>query len=132
MVTRTEILARPKGGLYNQYDEVIDQATTAAFVTAIDVDSRPVRESVIVIHNVTAGDLDYKILGNARDFDTIVDPDGSNDDDKGWVEVVAETIITTGSAPDVVIVTNPYTRLIVQIKHTTATTNVSVWHRGES
>ncbi|KKL10480.1 hypothetical protein LCGC14_2555350, partial [marine sediment metagenome] len=48
MVVRTEILSRPKGGLYNQFDEVEDVATTSAFVTALDIDLRAVRESVVI------------------------------------------------------------------------------------
>lgn len=129
--TVTKTLPRPQGGIYNQFDEVIDQATTSSFVIAIDIDSRAVRESVIIIHNVTGGDLDWEILGNARNFDTIVAPTGTNDDDKGWVVVASGSIATT-IAPTVTAITNPYTKLIVQIKHGTTTTNTSVWHRGES
>ncbi|HEC66170.1 MAG TPA: hypothetical protein ENI23_12840 [bacterium] len=131
MVVRTEILSRPKGGLYNQFDEVEDVATTSAFVTALDIDLRAVRESVVIIHNVTAGDLDYQILANARDFSNIVAPTGTNDDDKGWVSLQSASI-ASGAIPAIETLSNPYTRMVIQIKHTTATTDVSIWHRGES
>ncbi len=131
MVTLSEIIPRPKGGLYNQFDRAEDVATTATFATTLDVDIRPVRESVFIMHNVTGGDLDYQILGNAKAFNDIVDPTGTNDDDKGWV-VLASASVASGAVPAIETLSDPYTRLVVQIKHTTATTNVSVWHRGES
>ena len=118
------------GVQYAHYDKQIDQATTSSFVTALDIDSRPIRESVIVIHNVTAGDLDYQILANAEAFDDIVDPTGTDDDDKGWV-VLKSASIATGIAPAIETFSNPYTRVVVQIKHTTLTTNTRLWHRGE-
>ncbi len=76
-------------------------------------------------------DLDYKILGNLRPLASIVTASGTNDDDKGWVTLVSGSIATTG-APDVHTLSNPYTRVIVQIKHTSSTTNCDIWHRGEN
>ena len=119
------------GVQYAHYDKQIDQATTSSFVTALDIDSRPIRESVIVIHNVTAGDLDYQILANAEVFDDIIDPTGTDDDDNGWIVLKASTSITSGAAPAIETFSNPYTRVVVQIKHTTATTDARIWHRGE-
>jgi hypothetical protein len=115
-------------GLYNENEEV---ATTSSYVTALDVDSRTIRESVFVIHNNAAGDLDWQILANPRPLGSIVDPTGTDDDDKGWVTLGSGSV-ASGAAPSVQTLSNPYTRIIVQIKHTTATTNADIWHRGEN
>ena len=55
----------------------------------------------------------------------------TNDGDKGWVALVTGSVATT-VAPDGHTLSNPYTKGIVQIKHTTGTTNVDSWHRGEN
>jgi len=130
-VDRAEQIKSSRGGIYNQYNETEEVATTASFVTALDVDCVPIRESLFIIHNNAGGDLDYQILGNVRHLDDIVAPSGTNDDDKGWI-VIASASIATTVAPDEVVVTKNYTQIVVQIKHTTATTNVDIWHRGEN
>lgn len=129
--TRSEKLQSPQGEIYNQYDKNLGTATTGSFVTVLTVDSTAIRESVFVIHNRTAGDLDYEILGNAEHLDDITAPTGTDDDDDGWVTLASASIATT-VAPDVVPITNPYTQIVVRIKHTTATTDVDVYHRGEN
>lgn len=129
--TRSEKLQSPQGEIYNQYDKNLGVATTGSFVTALTVDSTPIRESVFIIHNNAAGDLDYQILGNAEHLDDIVAPTGTDDDDKGWVVLKSASIATT-VAPDIETLSNPYTQIIVQIKHTTLTTDVDIWHRGEN
>ncbi|KKM02105.1 hypothetical protein LCGC14_1787750 [marine sediment metagenome] len=129
--TRTERLQSPKGEIYNQYDKNLGTATTASFVTALTVDCTPIRESVVVIHNNAAGDLDWQILGNSDHIDDIVAPTGTNDDDKGWVIIQSGSKATT-VAPEVITFSNPWTQIIIQIKHTTLTTDVDVWHRGEN
>lgn len=129
--TRTEKLQSPQGEIYNQYDKNLGTATTASFVTVLTVDSTAIRESVFVIHSRTGGDLDYEILGNAEHLDDITAPTGTDDDDDGWVNLASASIATT-VAPDVVAITNPYTQVVVRIKHTTATTDVDVYHRGEN
>jgi len=126
-----EKLTNDGGSLIGLYNENEGVATTASFVTVLDVDSRTVRESVFIIHNNAAGDLDYQILANARPLESIVDPSGTNDDDKGWVVLSSSSIATT-AAPSIETLSNPYTRVIVQIKHTTLTTDVDIWHRGEN
>jgi len=126
-----EKLANDGGSLTGQYNENEEVATTAAFVTALDVDSRSIRESVFIIHNNAGGDLDYQILANARPLADIVAPAGTNDDDKGWVVLSTGSIATT-VAPTIETLSNPYTKVIVQIKHTSLTTNVDIWHRGEN
>lgn len=129
--TRSEILSRKLGKIYEQYDENESIATTSSFVTLLDIDARAVKESVIVIHNEAGGDLDYQILGNAKDIRSVVAPTGTNDDDKGWV-VLATGAIATTEVPEIQTFSNPYSKVILQVKHTTATTDVSAWHRGEN
>lgn len=114
----------------DQYDEIIATATTATFVNALTVNSIGIRESIFVIHNETAGDLDWEILANARTPSLITAPDGTNDDDEGWV-VLKTGSIASGAVPVVESLSNPYTQVVVRIKHTTATTNVDIYHRGE-
>lgn len=129
--TRSERLQSPKGEIYNQYDKNLGTATTASFVTALTVESVPIRESVIVIHNNAAGDLDWQILANAEHLDDIIAPTGTDDDDEGWVSIETGSIATT-IAPKIVTFSNPWTQIVVQIKHTTLTTNADIWHRGEN
>lgn len=115
----------------DQYDEIEEVATTASFVNTLTINSVGIRESHLIIHNNAGGDLDYEVLGNNKDPADIVAPTGTNDDDKGWVEVVTPASIATTVAPDEINITNSYSQVIVRIKHTTATTNVDIWHRGE-
>ena len=129
--TQREKISNDGGSLIGQYNETEEVATTAAYVTVLDIDVRTIRESAFIVHNNAGGDLDYKILGNLRPLANIVTASGTDDDDKGWVELVSGSIATTG-APDVHTLSNPYTRVIVQIKHTSSTTNVDIWHRGEN
>jgi len=104
-------------------------ATTASFVTCLDVDARRVRDGELIIHNNAGGDLDYQVLATVKDFDTVSDPTGTDDDDKGWIVHTSASQATT-AAPDEITIAKTYSRLIVQIKHTTLTTNVDVWFRG--
>jgi len=129
--TRTERLASPQGEIYNRYDKNLGTATTGTFVTVLTVDSTAIRESVFVIHNRTGGDLDYQILGNSEHLDDITAPTGTNDDDDGWVVLGTGSIATT-VAPSVETLNNPYTQVVLQVKHTTTTTTADVWHRGEN
>jgi len=107
----------------------INVATTAAFVTNLDVDARLIRDGELFIHNVTAGDLDYQVLVTTEDYDAVVLPTGTNDDDKGWV-VHSSASIASAAAIAEITFAKTYTRIIVQIKHTTATTDVNVWFNG--
>jgi hypothetical protein len=110
--------------------ENLGTATTAAFVSLLDIDCRNVIDGLVVIHNKTGGDLDYKILATIRDYDTVSLPTGTDDDDKGWVEQTAETVIATTAAPDQIVISNTWSRIVVQAKHTTLTTDVDVYFRG--
>lgn len=130
-VNRSEVLSKPLGRIYEQYNHNKSVATTASFVTLLDIDCRAVKESVFVIHNETAGDLDYQILANAEDIRSVVAPTGTDDDDDGWVVLASGSIATT-VAPVVESLSNPYSTIILQVKHTTLTTDVSAWHRGEN
>lgn len=129
--TPREKVSNDGGSLVGQYNENEEVATTGTFATALDIDSRSIRESVFIIHNNAGGDLDYQILANAKPLSSIVDPTGTNDDDKGWVTLATASVATTAD-PSIQTLSNPYTRVIVQIKHTTSTTNVDIWHRGEN
>lgn len=129
--TPREKIANDGGSLVGLYNENEEVATTASFATVLDIDSRTIRESVFIIHNNAAGDLDWQILANAKPYSSMVDPTGSNDDDKGWVTLGSGSV-ASGAAPTVQTLSNPYTRLIVQIKHTSSTTNADIWHRGEN
>jgi len=124
-------IAKDGSNVLDQYDEIEEVATTATFVNTLTINSIGIRESHLIIHNNAGGDLDYEVLGNNRDPSLIVAPTGTNDDDKGWVNVVTPASIATTVAPDEINITNTYTQVIVRIKHTTATTNVDIWHRGE-
>ncbi len=129
--TQREKIANDGGSLVGVYHENEEVATTCAFVTALDFDARLVRESVIVVHNNTVGDLDFQVLANARPLKSIIAPTGTNDDDDGWVVIQTGSVATT-VAPTVITFSNPWTRVIVQIKHTALTTNADIWHRGEN
>ena len=130
-VSRPERLESPQGAIFNQYDKNLGLSTTSSFVTVLTVESIPIRESVFIIHNKGAGDLDWQILGNAEDLIDIVAPTGTNDDDKGWVVLKASSV-ASGAAPSVETLSNPYTQVVVRLKHTTTTTDVDIWHRGEN
>ncbi len=130
-VDREERLKSSRGEIFNQYNKNLGTATTASFVNLLTIDATPIRSSVFVIHNRTAGDLDFEILGNAETDADITAPTGTNDDDKGWVVLNTGSIATT-VAPTVVAITDPYTQLVVRAKHTTTTTTVDIWHRGEN
>lgn len=120
-----------KSNFLDQYDEIEETATTASFVIALTINCVGVRESEIFIHNNAGGDLDYEVLGNLRDPTLIVAPTGTDDDDKGWVPVVAAGSIASGAVITEINFSNPYSQVVLRIKHTTATTNVDIWHRGE-
>ena len=107
-------------------------ATTASFVTIIQVDPIDINRSTIVIHNSAAGDLDYQILATTRALSLIEEPTGTDDDDKGWVVLSSASIATTAVPKIETASFDPYTRFVVQVKHTTLTTNVSVYFTGRA
>jgi len=119
-------------GVTIYHDKNLNVSTTSSFVTALDIITSSLRESTFVIHNKGAGDLDYQILGNLDVNADITLPTGTNDDDDGWIILKASTSIGTGTAPSVETLSNPYTRILIQIKYTTGTTTANLWHRGQS
>jgi len=103
---------------------------TASYTTILDIDNRNVVDGLFIIHNSAAGDCTYKILATIRDYDTVVLPTGTDDDDKGWIVHTAETVAATTTAPDEIVIANTYSRIIVQVKYVTTTTNVDAYFRG--
>lgn len=133
--TREERLTSPKGEIYNKYDENLGVSTTSSFVNQLIIDSTPLRDSVIIIHNNGAGDTDFQIMGNARHPDDIVNPTGTTATDRtnGWVILLNGTgSIASGAVPLKQSFTNPWSRVVVQVKHTTTTTSVNIHSRGEN
>ncbi len=116
----------------DQHDEIENVSTTPTFVTALTVNGILPRESTFVIHNKGSGDLSYQILGNIRDISKIVEPTGTNDDDKGWIVLKDSTSIAADAVPAKETLSNPYTQILVQIKHLTSTTTVNIYHKGEA
>ena len=114
---------------YNKYAKNEAVATTASLVNILTVDMRALTQGNLVIHNRAAGDVDYVVLATMRDFATIVAPTGTDDDDEGWVVIDSASIATT-VAPDEINITLPYTQIVVQIKHTSLTTDVDIWFKG--
>lgn len=112
-----------------EYDETLAQATTSGFLSAIDINVRDIDESLFLIHNSAAGDLSYDILGTIRYPNIQVTPTGTDDDNKGWKSLNSGTI-ASGAVPAVFALTNPYSRIVILIKHVSATTNVDVYYRG--
>ncbi len=107
-------------------------ATTSSFVTIIQVDPIDINRSTIIIHNSAAGDLDWQILGTTRALSLIEEPTGTDDDDKGWVTIVSGSISTTVAPTIETQSEDPYTRYVVQVKHTTLTTTANVWFTGRA
>lgn len=112
-----------------EYDEKLAQATTTSFVIALDIDIRDIDECMFLIHNSAAGDLTYDILGTIKYPNTQVTPTGTDDDNKGWKSLNSGTV-ASGGVPLVFALTNPYSRIVILIKHVTTTTNVDVYYRG--
>lgn len=108
-------------------------ATTGSLINALTVNLQAIKIGTgqIMIHNQTAGDLDYVILGTYADAATIVAPTATDDDDDGWIQIAAASIATTVSPVEIAI-TKGYSQVVVQIKHTTLTTNVDIWFRASN
>jgi len=124
-------LGRLKNGVYENYAENLAVVTTGTFENALDVDCRAVFKANIVIHNDAGGDLDFRILANIRPIADIVAPVAvdSTNRGNGWI-VLSTGSIATSAAPTQYKVEESYTKVIVQIKHTTSTTNTDIYYRG--
>jgi hypothetical protein len=131
-----EKYANDGGSLVASYNKNIDVTTTDSYAVALDIDSRGVRESVIVIHNTDpTNSIDYDVWANP-DIYPAVDITGTaaTDYDNGWVLIGAETSIAAGAVPVIETLSNPYSRVVVRIKATVASNQgvVRLWHRGEN
>ena len=125
------------GSLVGNYNKNIDVTSTDAFVVALDIDSRGVRQSVITIFNTHAtNSIDYDIWGNPDLLCAITDITTTCDTnyDNGWVSLKGTTAQAAGVAPAIQTLDNPYTRIVVRIKATSGGNQgtVRVWHRGEN
>lgn len=114
----------------DQYDEALDATTTSSYVNTLTINSIGVSNSTITIHNNGLGDLDYELLATVRNPTDIVAPTGTDDDDEGWIELVAEVQLAADAEIDEIIVVNRYTQIVVRTKHTTLATEVDILHRG--
>ena len=56
--TQREKISNDGGSLIGQYNETEEVATTAAYVTVLDIDVRTIRESAFIVHN-NAGGLNW-------------------------------------------------------------------------
>jgi len=125
------------GSLVGNYNKNIDVTSTDAFVVALDIDSRGVRESVFVLFNTAAAnDINYDIWGNADILSAITDitTTCNTNYDNGWVLLKASTTLTASAAPTIETLDNPYTRVVVRIKATAGGSQGTLrgWHRGEN
>jgi len=123
---------KPKISITENYAKNLSTTITNAYVNELDVDSRGDTTSNIIIHNGGVGDLDYRVLGTCEHIDSIVAPvvsDGINRDN-GWIVLVTGSIATTTVPKEYDIANNFYTKIVVQVKFTTATTVTRTWYRG--
>lgn len=124
-------LGRLKNGVYENYAENLAVATTGAFVNQLDVDCRAVSKANIVIHNDASGDLDFRILANIKPIASIVAPIATDSTNRGngWI-ILSAGSVASSAVPTQYKVDETYTKVIVQVKHTTATTNTDIYYRG--
>ena len=124
-------LGRLKNGVYENYAENLAVATTGAFVNQLDVDCRAVSKANIVIHNDASGDLDFRILANIKPIASIVAPIATDSKNRGngWI-ILSTGSVASSAVPTQYKVDETYTKIIVQVKHTTATTNTDIYYRG--
>ena len=123
---------KPKISITENYAKNFSTTITDAYVNELDIDSRGDVIGNIIIHNGGVGDLDYRILGTCEHIDSVVAPVvtvGTNRDN-GWVELAAGSIATTAVPKEYDIEENFYTKIVVQVKFTTASTVTRTWYRG--
>ena len=122
----------PKVSMNENYAKNFSTTITDAYVNELDIDSRGDVTSDIIVHNGGVGDLDYRILGCCEHIDSVVAPVvtvGINRDN-GWVELATGSIATTAVPFEYKIADNHYTKIVVQVKFTTASTVTRTWYRG--
>ena len=128
----TSRFGKLKNGVYESYNENLAVSTTAVFVNQLDVDCRASKIIDIIVHNDGSGDLDYRVLANIKQIDSIVAPVSSDTTNRsnGWIILSADSIATTTVPKEYKITDNIYTKVMVQVKHTTLTTPVNIYERG--
>ena len=122
----------PKVSITENYAKNFSTNITNAYVNELDVDSRGDVTGNVIIHNGGVGDLDYRVLGTCEHIDEVVPPvvsDGINRDN-GWIVLVTGSIATATVPKEYDIANNFYTKIVVQVKFTTATTITRTWYRG--
>ena len=123
---------KPKISITENYAKNLSTTITNAYVNELDVDSRGDTTSNIIIHNGGVGDLDYRVLGTCEHIDDVIPPvvsDGINRDN-GWVVLVTGSIATATVPKEYDIANNFYTKIVVQVKFSNATTITRTWYRG--
>ena len=123
---------KPKVSITENYAKNFSANTTNAYVNELDVDSRGDVTGNVIIHNGGIGDLDYRVLGTCEHIDDVIPPvptDGINRDN-GWIVLVTGSIATATVPKEYDIANNFYTKIVVQVKFTTATTITRTWYRG--
>ena len=125
------------GSLVGSYNKNIDVTTTNAFTTILDIDSRGIRESVIIIFNThCSNNIDYDIWGNLDMLQNIteINPLCDTNYDNGWVQLTSTTTLTASMVPMVETLSNPYSRIVIRAKATVNDNQgtVRIWHRGEN
>ena len=131
-ISNTNKLSRLKNGVYENYAENLAVSTTAVFVNQLDVDCRASKITDVIIHNDGAGDLDYRVLANIRQIGDIEPPVVSDTINRsnGWIILSTDSIATTTVPKEYKITDNVYTKIIVQVKHTTTATPANIYFRG--
>lgn len=131
------------------YDENVSLNDTYRNVLLID--SRRIRQSVIVFNNKDTQNIEYQVFGNAK-YDPVLlqhikDPTEAviNSDDVQWVNLISVVDGATGEdynhqAKRVVGVgrrfyesfTNEWFSVLVRARTPTGGTTLAIWHRGQS
>tara|TARA_B110000263_G_C15113558_1_gene420985 strand:- start:70 stop:489 length:420 start_codon:yes stop_codon:yes gene_type:complete len=123
---------KPKVSITENYAKNFSASITNAYVNELDIDSRGDVTGNVIIHNGGVGDLDYRVLGTCEHIDDVIPPvvsDGINRDN-GWVVLVTGSIATATVPKEYDIANNFYTKIVVQVKFTNATTITRTWYRG--
>jgi hypothetical protein len=131
-ISNVSKLSRLKNGVYENYAENLAISTTGVFVNQLDVDCRASKIIDIIIHNDGAGDLDYRILANIKQIGDITPPVVSDTINRsnGWIMLSTDSIATTTVPKEYKIADNIYSKVIVQVKHTTTPTPTNIYFRG--
>jgi len=126
------------GSLVSYQNKNISVASTDAYATILDIDSRGLRSSVITLFNTHASnDCLYEIWATALDKASITAMTGTDDTDlhNGWVQIGTEATLTASATTGTIVaLTNPYTQIVVRIKASAGGSQGTIIaiHRGEN